>query len=102
MTGTGVILVSMLMSFGIAGSALIATDAVVSVALGLAKVVLFGSMASLDGPLALTGLLAGLCTAPGAFVARALLRHIPARVHAGFMEAVVVAGALMLLWHARG
>jgi len=102
MTGTGVILVSMLMSFGVAGSALIATDAVVSVALGLAKVVLFGSMASLDGPLALTGLLVGLCTAPGAFVARALLRHIPARVHAGFMEAVVVAGALMLLWHARG
>ena len=102
LTGTGVILVSMLMSFGVAGSALIATDALVSLALGLAKVALFGSLASLDGPRVLAGLLIGLCTAPGAFVARALLRRIPARVHAGFMEAVVVAGALMLLWQARG
>lgn len=102
MTGTGVILVSMLMSFGVAGPALIATDAVVSVTLGLAKVALFGSLASLDARLALAGLLVGLCTAPGAFIARALLRRIPAHIHAGFMEAVVVAGALMLLWHARG
>jgi len=42
------------------------------------------------------------CTAPGAFLARALLRHIPAGVHAWFMEAVVIAGALALLWHAKG
>lgn len=39
---------------------------------------------------------------PGAFLARALMRHLPAGVHAGVMEAVVVAGALALLWQARG
>lgn len=102
MTGTGVILISLLMSVGVAGSALVATDAVVSVIMGFAKVVLFGKLAALNGELALVGVLVGLFTAPGAFIARALLRRIPAGVHAGFMEAVVVAGALALLWQARG
>jgi hypothetical protein len=46
------------------------------------------------------GLLVGLCTAPGALLARALLRRIPAGVHAGFMEVVIVAGAFSLLWRA--
>jgi len=101
MTGTGVILISILMSVGVAGSALIASDAVVSVIMGLAKVALFGRLAALDLELALTGLLVGLFTAPGAFLARAILRRIPAGVHAWIMEAVVVAGAIGLLWHAR-
>jgi uncharacterized membrane protein YfcA len=82
MTGTGVILISLLMSVGVTGSALVATDAVVSVVMGLAKVALFGSYAALDAELALIGVLVGACTAPGAFLARALLRRIPAGVHA--------------------
>jgi uncharacterized membrane protein YfcA len=102
MTGTGVILISILMSVGVAGSALVASDAVVSVIMGLAKVALFGRLAALNLELALTGLLVGAFTAPGAFLARAILRRIPAGVHAWIMEAVVVAGALGLLWHARG
>jgi uncharacterized protein len=100
MTGTGVILISILMSVGVAGSALIASDAVVSVIMGLAKVALFGRLAALDLELAGVGLLVGLFTAPGAFLARAILRRIPAGVHAWIMEAVVVAGAIALLWHA--
>jgi hypothetical protein len=100
MTGTGVILISMLMSVGVTGSALIASDAVVSVILGLAKVALFGRLAALNLELAAVGLLVGLFTAPGAFLARAILRRIPAGVHAWIMEGVVVAGALALLWHA--
>lgn len=102
MTGTGVILISILMSVGVAGSALIASDAVVSVIMGVAKVALFGRLAALNVELALTGLLVGVFTAPGAFLARAILRRIPAGVHAWIMEAVVVAGAIGLLWHARG
>jgi len=100
MTGAGVILISILMSVGVAGSALIASDAVVSVIMGLAKVALFGRLAALDLELAGVGLLVGLFTAPGAFLARAILRRIPAGVHAWIMETVVVAGAIALLWHA--
>jgi len=101
MAGTGVILISILMSAGVAGGALVATDAVISVVMGLAKVALFGSLAALKLELALLGLLVGLCTVPGAFVARTLLERIPAGIHAWFMELVVIAGAVALLWHAK-
>lgn len=100
MTGTGVILISILMSAGVQGAALIATDALVSAALGLAKIVLFSGLAALNPDLAAAGLLIGACTAPGAFVARRLLNHIPARTHAWVMEVIVIVGALVLIWRA--
>jgi uncharacterized protein len=100
MTGTGVILISVLMSVGLTGSAIVATDAVISVVMGIAKVLLFSSLAALSLELALIGLLVGLFTAPGAFLARALLKRMPAGIHAWLMEAVVVAGAVALLWQA--
>lgn len=102
MTGTGVILISILMSVGVAGGALVSTDAVISVVMGFAKVVLLGCFAALNLELALLGLIVGLCTAPGAFVARTLLKRIPAGIHAGLMELVVIAGSVALLWHIKG
>jgi len=65
MTGTGAILISILMSVGVAGSALVATDAVISVVMGLAKVALFGKLSALTLQLGLLGLLVGMFTAPG-------------------------------------
>ncbi|HSB23470.1 MAG TPA: sulfite exporter TauE/SafE family protein [Burkholderiaceae bacterium] len=100
MTGTGVILISMLMAAGVQGAALIATDAVISTVLSLAKVLLFGGVARLDATLAVTGVLVGLCTAPGAFVARAILHRMPQRMHLHLMEAVVICGGLGFLWRA--
>jgi len=102
MTGTGVVLISILMAAGVEGAALVASDAIVSVVMGLAKVVLFGSLDALTLEVALTGLLVGVCTVPGAFVARTILKRIPAGIHAWLMEAIVVAGALALLWRTRG
>ena len=100
MTGTGVILISMLMAAGVQGAALIATDAVISTVMSLAKVVLFGGASRLDASLAVTGVLVGLCAAPGAFVARAILARMPQRLHLRLMEAVVVCGGLGFLWRA--
>jgi len=100
MTGTGVILISMLMASGLQGASLIATDAVVSTTMGLAKVLLFGSADRLDASLALTGVLVGLCAAPGAFVARAILHRMPQQFHLHLMEVVVVLGGLAFLWRA--
>ncbi len=100
MTGAGLLLVWTLMAAGVQGAALIATDAVVSMAMGLAKVSLFGGVARLDAQLAAAGLLIGLCTMPGAFVARWLLAHISIKVHTQLMEAVVLAGGAGFLWRA--
>jgi len=100
MTGAGLLLISTLMAAGVQGAALIATDAIVSVIMGLAKVALFGGFARLDLQLGAAGLLIGLCTAPGAFVARWLLARIPLKVHTAMMEIVVLAGGAGFLWRA--
>ena len=100
MTGTGVILISMLMAAGVQGAALIATDAVISTVMAVAKVALFGGVSRLDATLAITGMLIGLCTTPGAFVARAILARMPQHLHVRIMEAVVVCGGLGFLWRA--
>jgi len=68
--------------------------------MGFAKVALFGGVARLDAQLAAAGLLIGLCTAPGAFVARWLMARIPLRVHTLLMEAVVLIGGAGFLWRA--
>jgi uncharacterized protein len=100
MTGTGVILISILMAAGVQGPALIATDALVSTIMSLAKALLFGGASRLDASLVVTGVLVGLCTAPGAFVARAILARMPQQLHLRLMEAVVVLGGLGFLWRA--
>lgn len=97
MSGAGILLISFLMAADLAGSALIATDALISFVMGGAKVLLFGSLSALSVSQALIGLIVGACTAPGAFVARWLLRRLSAGLHAWIMEAVVVLGALSLL-----
>lgn len=100
MTGVGLLLISMLMAAGLQGAALIGTDAIVSVVMGVAKIALFGSVARLDLELALAGVLIGLCTMPGAFVARRLLALIPLKVHTAFMDVIVLAGGASFLWRA--
>jgi uncharacterized membrane protein YfcA len=98
MAGTGVILISIMMSAGLQGMALIATDGVIGVTMAITKILLFGSMSRLTTELALVGLMVGLCTSPGAFIARRLLTLIPMKIHVWVMEAVVVIGAVSLLW----
>ena len=100
MTGTGTVLIAILMAAGVQGAALIATDAVISFTMGVAKVALFGTFARLDAELVLAGMLIGACTMPGAFVARWLLRRIPTRIHTAFMEVIVLVGGAGFLWRA--
>ena len=102
MTGVGMLLISLLMAAGLQGAAVIGTDAIISVIMGFAKIALFGGVARLDAELALAGVLIGLCTAPGGFIARRLLAHIPLKVHTAFMDAIVLAGGASFLWRALG
>lgn len=100
MTGVGMFLISLLMAAGLQGAAVIGTDAIVSVIMGAAKIALFGSVARLDLQLALAGVLVGLCTVPGGFIARRLLERIPMKVHTAVMDAVVLGGGASFLWRA--
>lgn len=99
-SGAGVILVSFLMAAGLTGKAVIATDAAISIVIGIAKAGTFGWNAALPPPLLLFALLVGLATVPGAFVARALLDRLPVRLHTLMLEAVIVIGGMAII--ARG
>lgn len=100
MTGTGILLIAILMAAGLQSATLIATDALISVVMGVVKVALFGSFERLNADLAVAGVAIGVCTVPGAFVARWLLRRIPVHVHTLFMELLVLVGGAGFLWRA--
>lgn len=100
LSGAGLFLVAALLATGVQGAALIAADAAISVAINVLKVAVFGGYALITPELFLAGILIGLCTVPGAFVARRILDSLPLTVHVWLMEALVVAGGISFLWRA--
>lgn len=98
--GGGILVLPILASAGLAGAALVATDAVIGLALHAAKTAVFGGASVLTGELALLGLVVGIMTIPGAWAARWLLRRIPLKVHAGIIDAVIAIGGVGFLLQA--
>jgi uncharacterized membrane protein YfcA len=98
--GAGIILLSLLMASGLEGGAVIATDAVISIALGLVKVLVFGIAGVVGAQVLALALLIGCVALPGAFLARALVDRMPIHVHTAILDAVVLAGGSMLIWGA--
>jgi hypothetical protein len=98
-TGTGVILVSLLLGSGLAGPAVLATDALASIALDLCKAALFQRFDLLDAQAFSTGVVIGLATIPGSAIAAWLVTRVGAKLHVLFMEALILAGGAFMLWH---
>ena len=98
-TGTGVILVSLLLGAGLAGPAVLATDALVTIVLDLCKAALFQRFELLDPQAFATGVVIGCATIPGSALAAWLVRRMGARLHVLFMEGLILAGGAFMLWH---
>jgi uncharacterized membrane protein YfcA len=97
-SGAGVILLAMLMGAGLEGAAVIATDAVISVALGFVKIAVFGLAGVITGQVIAVALLIGVVALPGAFLARALVERLPIHIHTAMLDGVVmIGGAVMIL-----
>jgi hypothetical protein len=96
-TGTGVILVSLLLGAGLAGPAVLATDAFVGITLDLCKSLLFRRFALLDSDAIVTGAIIGVATIPGSAIAAWLVNRMHAHLHVLFMEGLVFLGGLSLL-----
>ncbi len=99
-TGGGAILTSILMAAGLGGAAVVATDATISVVLGVFKTGVFAAAGALTGPLLILALLIGLMATPGALVARWLIRRLRPGQHEVLLEAAIATGAAMLLLRA--
>jgi len=98
-TGTGVILVSLLLGSGLTGPAVLATDALVTIALDLCKAALFQRFDLLDGAAFLTGVVIGVATIPGSALAAVLVTRLGARLHVLFIEGLILVGGAFMLWH---
>lgn len=95
--GAGMLMVPVLLGAGLVGEAFLATDASISIAVNLTKAVIFNQLGSLPLALLAVGLVIGLCTVPGNYVARWILRRTSLRLHTRVLEAVVLIGGLSLV-----
>lgn len=91
-TGSGIVLISLLMASGLRGAAVIATDAAISIVVGTVKVSVLGIAGALNARVVAFALLIGVITLPGAFAAKALVARMPVRLHTAILDLVVVLG----------
>jgi uncharacterized membrane protein YfcA len=96
-TGAGAILLSMLLAAGLNGAAVIATDAAISIAIGLVKVTVFGVAGVVDAKVIAVAALIGLAAFPGAFLAKHLVDKLPLRAHVAILDVVVATGGALLI-----
>jgi uncharacterized membrane protein YfcA len=96
-TGSGVLLIALLMATGLTGAAVIATDAIISLMLGVVKVSVFGIAGAVDGKVVAFALMIGVISLPGAFLAKALIDRLPLRFHTAILDAVILFGGFYML-----
>ena len=95
--GSGVILLSLLMAAGIEGAGVIATDAAISIVIGLVKISVFGMAGVITAQVVAFALLIGIVALPGAFLARAFVERMPVHVHSAILDVVVLLGGVFLV-----
>ena len=96
-SGSGVILLSLLMAAGLEGAAVIATDAVISVATSIIKISVFGLAGIVTAQVLAFALLIGAIALPGAFLARAFVERMPVHIHTAILDVAVIAGGLVMI-----
>jgi uncharacterized membrane protein YfcA len=98
-TGGGVLIIPLLLGAGLRSAELIVTDAIISLTVHVARVAAYGRLELLDVPGLVLGLILGLATVPGSWLAAALVRRTGAHVHALALELLVgCVGMLIVLW----
>jgi len=85
------------MAAGLQSAAVVATDAAISIVIGLVRLAVFGLAGVVTAQVLAFALLIGLIAFPGAFFARALVERMPIHVHTAILDAVVLIGGAFLV-----
>jgi len=96
-SGSGVILLSLLMAAGLEGAGVIATDAMISVGTGVIKISVFGLAGAVTAQVLALAILIGGIALPGAFLARTFVERMPVHIHAAILDAAVITGGLVMI-----
>jgi len=97
MVGAGILVIPMLLGAGLAGPALLATDAAIAVIVNVVKIIAFGRLDALTLPLFVASVAMGLCTVPGTWLAAWIVKRTDIRIHTLVMEALVVIGGAAIM-----
>lgn len=96
-SGSGVILLLLLMAAGLEGAAVIATDAMISLGTGLIKISVFGFAGAVTAQVLAFALLIGGVAIPGAFLAKAFVERMPVHIHTAILDVAVITGGLVMI-----
>jgi hypothetical protein len=96
-SGSGVILLSLLMAAGLEGAAVIATDAVISLATSVVKISVFGLAGVVTAQVLAFALLIGAVAIPGAFLAKTFVERMPVHIHTAILDVAVITGGLVMI-----
>jgi uncharacterized membrane protein YfcA len=96
-SGSGVILLSLLMASGLEGAAVIATDAVISVTTSIIKISVFGLAGVVTAQVLAFALLIGAIAIPGAFLAKTFVERMPVHIHTAILDIAVIAGGVVMI-----
>jgi uncharacterized membrane protein YfcA len=96
-SGSGVILLSLLMAAGLEGAAVIATDAVISLTTSIIKISVFGLAGVVTAQVLAFAVLIGIVALPGAFFARAFVERMPVHIHTAILDVAVIAGGVVMI-----
>ena len=99
-SGSGVILLSLLMAAGLEGAAVIATDAVISMATSVIKISVFGLAGAVTAQVLAFALLIGAVALPGAFLAKVFVERMPIHIHTAILDIAVIAGGGVMIFEA--
>jgi len=96
-TGAGVILLSLLMATGLEGAAVIATDASISIVMGVVKLLVFGIAGVLTSKVVAIALVIAAVAFPCTFLAKLIVGRLPVHVHTALLDAVVIIGGTVMI-----
>jgi uncharacterized membrane protein YfcA len=96
-SGSGVILLSLLMASGLEGAAVIATDAVISLSTGIIKISVFGLAGVITPQVIAFAVLIGAVALPGAFLAKGFVERMPVHIHTAILDVAVIIGGVVMM-----
>lgn len=100
--GGGVVLVAALVALGLRASAVVATDAAISLVVGFVKVATFQALGELPFSSWMMALAVGGISVPGVITARWIAGRISLRVHAALLDGAILVGGGWLVLRGLG
>ena len=98
-SGMGVVLISLLLGAGLTGTVVIATDALVTIAVDITRAALFSRFNLLNNSGLVLGTIIGLASLPGSWVASKLVQRMGHKMHIAIIEVLIAIGGVSILVH---